>query len=258
MSQTNELRQTSFELDRTYRVTLEKFEASSGTSRGWAAISPGYGPMLQSQFPAIEQATRLWLWSNPVITYGDKRFVEQGFAFAEASVFEIFTIPFVSGDPATALIEPNTVVLSESVVRKYFGNANPLGKTFTYKEYGATENFTVTGVIKDVPRNSHFRFDFLASFANLEKIYGKKNMDFMAGSFNFPTYILLSKGARISELVEQFPDFLDHNIADIDGRKPHDVFKIHLQSLPGIYLHSDLNVEYGPTGTSIRFMCSPS
>lgn len=214
--------------------------------------------MLQSQFPAIEQATRLWLWSNPVITYGDKRFVEQGFAFAEASVFEIFTIPFVSGDPATALIEPNTVVLSESVVRKYFGNANPLGKTFTYKEYGATDNFTVTGVIKDVPRNSHFRFDFLASFANLEKIYGKENMDFMAGSFNFPTYILLSKGARISELVEQFPDFLDHNIADIDGRKPHDVFKIHLQSLPGIYLHSDLNVEYGPTGTSIRFMCSPS
>jgi putative ABC transport system permease protein len=243
--------------DRIYRVYLERFEEDGVNSRLWGASSPGYGPKLLGEFPQIERAVRFWMWSSPVISYGDKKFVEEAFVFAEPSIFEIFTFPFVAGDPATALTAPNTIVLTEKAAQKYFGQESPLGKTVTYQSGSTKEIFEITGVIKDVPKNSHFTFDIAASFATWEKFAGG-DMNFLGGDYNYPTYVLLSAGAQAAELETQFPDFIDRNIAASNGRQPRDIFKIHLQPLRNVYLRSPVDGGYGPTGdiTTVRLFAA--
>ena len=142
--------------DQIYRVVLEQFDTDRKNSRTWALSSAGYGPKLKESFPAIENSVRFWPWSFPVISYGAKKFVESGFMFAESSVFDIFTHPFVSGDPRSALVEPNTVVLTQSTAKKYFGSEDPMGKTIEFFSGGERLDLVVSGVMEDLPTNSHF------------------------------------------------------------------------------------------------------
>jgi len=235
-------------IDRIYRVILEQYDADGSQNRTWALVSPGYGSRLRDEFSAIEHAVRFWPWSFPVISYEGKKFVESAFTFAEPEVFDIFTLPFLSGDAKSALTEPNTLVLTSEAAQKYFGKSNPLGKTLNIKSRNFEQDFKVTGVIETIPKNSHFRFDFLASFSNWEKLVGDENMKFLGGDFNYATYVLLEKGTDVEQVSAQFPDFLGRNMAEVDGRKPFEKFRIVLQPLHEVYLHSDFDSEYAVTG----------
>ena len=242
--------------DRIYRVVIEKFEPDGATSRTWAPASPGYGPKLQAAFPdQIIRSARFWLWSNPVLSVGDKKFVEERFAYVEPEIFDIFTLPFISGDPATALHEPNSMVMSSSAAKKYFGNADPIGKSVAFHSGNTTAAYRVVGVIRDVPQNSHLRFDVLVPFADWEsRIVSEYNVDieavmgFLGGDYNYPTYLKLAEGVQPAQLAEQFPAFLDRNMSENQGRKASDIFKIHLQPLKRIYLHSGFDSDYATTG----------
>jgi putative ABC transport system permease protein len=96
-----------------------------------------------------------------MLNCGEKKFYESGVAGVDPSFFEIFTYPFVNGDPKTALNEPFSIVLTEKMSRKYFDDENPIGKVIRFNN---RHDFLVTGVLKDVPSNSHLRFDFLIPF----------------------------------------------------------------------------------------------
>jgi putative ABC transport system permease protein len=233
---------------RIYRVIIERFEEDGLNSRLWGPISPGYGPKLLSEFPQIQHATRFWMWTSPVLSHGDKKFVEEAFVFTEPAVFDIFTFPFIEGDSATALTEPNTIVLTENAAQKYFGRESPLGKTLAYQSGSTKEIFQITGVIKNVPKNSHFTFDFAAAFATWENIAGKEFMGFLGGDYNYPTYILLSENVQATDLAALFPAFIDRNMEEIHGRQPYAFHKIHLQPLRDVYLRSPVDGGYGPTG----------
>lgn len=105
---------------------------------------------------------------NKALSYGDKHFTETGIFYTTASVFDIFSFSLLRGNPASALREPNTMVLTERVAQKYFGTEDPLGKTLTLDD---AQTLTVTGILSNVPTNSHLQFDILISAATLGTFY---------------------------------------------------------------------------------------
>ena len=111
------------------------------------------------EFPEVIQAARFRNFGYPVLRYKDKVFSEELYFPADSTIFEVFAIPFLRGNPKTALTQPNTVVITCSMAKKYFGDENPMGKTLIADN---RRDWVVTGVVEDVPPNSHFHYDFLA------------------------------------------------------------------------------------------------
>ena len=237
--------------DRIYRLA-ESMEAPGRLLE--AAVTPApWAPALVRDYPEIEHAVRLkppgsrWL-----IRYEDKRFYEKGFFFADSTVFDVFTLPLVKGNPATALTVPNTLVFSESMVKKYFGDEDPIGKMITGD---SVYKFTITGIMQDLPKNSHFHFDFLASYATLaaDSLYGEPST-FQNGGFNhgFYTYLQLKEGYPPGELEKKFPDFLEKYLGE--QLKSYGVkARPYLQPVTDIHLHSNLEAEL-EANSDIRYV----
>lgn len=238
--------------DRIYRI------AESATTTGGsieAAVTPAaWGPVLARDYPEVERFTRIkppnsrWL-----IRSGDKRFYERYFVFADSSVFDVFTIPLLQGNPQNALTEPHTVVLSESMAGKYFGDENPIGRVIHGDDL---YEFTVTGIMRDMPGNSHFHFDFLASFATLapNTIYYSDPDDIQksGASHDLYTYLLLREGHTREEMESRFRPFLDRYLGELYASIGINA-NPYLQPLTEIYLHSDLDYEIRPN-SDIRYV----
>ena len=237
--------------DRIYR--LAESATIAGRPIEAAVTPPPWAPVLAEEYPEIEQITRLkppgsrWL-----IRYKENRFYERYFVFADSSVFDIFTIPLVQGNAKTVLAEPHAVVLSESMADKYFGSENPVGKVITGDDL---YEFTVTGIMEDMPGNSHFHFDFLASYASLapNKLYNEPStMQSHGFSHDVFTYLLLREGQEPEDLERKFPDFLDRHLGDmLEGTGI--VARPFLQPVTDIHLHSNMEAELGPN-SDIRYV----
>ena len=238
--------------DRIYRIA----ESAVITDRPIeaAVTPPSWAPVLARDYPEIELYTRIkppgsrWL-----IRYEENRFYERYFIFADSTVFDIFTIPLVQGNPRAALVEPHTVVLSESMAGKYFGDENPIGKVITGDDL---YEFTVTGIMEDMPRTSHFHFDFLASFATLapNQLYYSDPDDIQNGGFNHDlyTYLLLREGATREEMESRFRPFLDKYLGEVLQSAGIEA-NPYLQPLTEIYLHSNIEAELRPN-SDIRYV----
>jgi putative ABC transport system permease protein len=244
--------------ERVYRVTREWKNQDGRTSLHLARVAPPIGPLLKNDFPGIvEDVVRIRADFNTLLKLDDRTFVEDNFFWAEENIFNIFSIPLLEGDPATALKEPNSVVLTEAMGRKYFGEEDPLGKTINYE---GEADLKVTGVVKNVPENSHFNFDFLGSFITLENFFGKEFMTSNWGRNNYLTYLLLPEGLSPDVLREQIPGFLDNHITQlvIDNtgqpptNKPSLTNQLHLQKLTDIHLHSHLTTEIEQNGDIVN------
>ena len=146
------------------------------------------GPLAYHNFPEVASYSMLRYEGSSIIRHGGKTFNEQRFFWADSSMFDVFTLPFVAGIPKTALTKPNTLVITESTARKYFANENPIGKTLNKDN---KTDYMITGVIKDVPQNSHFQPDFIAS---LTSIFDGIKPNWMSDYIY--TYFLLKKGTN--------------------------------------------------------------
>ena len=154
-----------------------------------SAMSPApMGAAISHDLPEVAAYARMHYEGSCVIRYQNKTFVEQKFLWADSSLFDVFTLQFVSGDPKTALTQPNTVVITESTARKYFGDENPLGKIINSDK---NADYMVTGVIKEVPPNSHFHPDFIGSLTTLQD---SRDPNWLSN--NYFTYFLLKKGTN--------------------------------------------------------------
>ncbi len=242
--------------NRIYRVTREWFNEDGTTSLHLARVAPPIGPLLKNDFPSIIlQEARFLHDYNTFLKINNNTVIENKFYWAEQSAFKIFTIPFIKGDPNTALSEPKSVVITESMAKKYFGNEDPLGKTINYERQG---DLKITGVIKDVPENSHFKFDFLASFITLydPNIIGRETLEQNWGRNNYLTYLLLPKNFPIKELKDKIPGFLDDHLSrsfqsgndQLPAKAPHLYTALHFQKLTDIHLHSHLTSEIEENG----------
>jgi putative ABC transport system permease protein len=167
---------------RIYRA--EHASLREGKDFRFASTSAPLAPALKAEFPEIEKTVRIGENEFRVV-YRNSWFMERIF-FADPEVFDVFTIPLVKGDPKSALKERNSLIISEEMSRKYFGGEDPIGKLLSLEEYG---DFKITGVFKNIPRNSHFHCGFLAPFTT----YAGKTLN-QWGIYNYYTYVLTGKG----------------------------------------------------------------
>lgn len=222
--------------DRVYRIVMKDYIGSPAP----------LATALKNNLPEVEETVRIDNFTRrtkKLFSYGEKRFYESRFLLAEPSLFKIFTFPFVRGNPETALNHPDSIVLTEGTAYKYFGSENPLGKRIRLENRW---EFTVTGILKDVPENSHLKFDLLApfSFNEKEERYGKDLYHKNWGQANFITYILLAEGVS--------PEGLEEKIKQVTkdvGAYPRYNWTYYIQSLNDIHLKSDLRAEIEANGS---------
>ncbi len=221
-----------------------------------AMVMPPVAQTLKSEYPEVLEATRLRNYGNPRITYGDKTFKENAFAYVDSNFFEVFTLPFLKGNPKTALLEPNTIVISESVAKKYFGNEDPIGRILQFKDFNSS--YKITGVMREMPVNSHFHFDLFASMASFPQ-----SREFSWMTSEYYTYLVLPKGYDYKKLEAKLPadveKYMGSQLQKAMGmtytqfRQKGNELGLYLQPLKDIHLHSDLNLELGPV-SDIRYV----
>lgn len=235
--------------NRIYRI---QSDIRFGSNDLHFAVSPDpIGPTLKKDYPQVEQFVRLhqrgtWL----VKRVGEPTNLrEDNITFADSTLFEVFTLPFIAGDPKRALAEPNTVVISESAAKRHFGTQNPLGQTLLFDN---KQTFKVSGVMRDMPTNSHFRSDFFVSMLSDNYPWGQWL------SNNHHTYILLKPGTDPAAFTKNFETIVDKYVgpqalqmigSTIDEfRKAGNRIGYWLMPLTDIHLHSRQQVELAPNG----------
>lgn len=227
--------------DRIYRVRQERYEKGQlGTS--WAAGAYAVGNHFKEAFPEIEAYVKL-VKHDAVMLDNEERSVKVGaFYSASSDYFTIFTTPLISGDPKTALTEPNTIVLSESIAHKLFGQQDPIGKIVRQNH---RRIFKVTGVYKDMPSNTHLKAEALYSYATFLDIV-KPNEPESAWQWDgCLTYLLLRPGAVPEKLEAKFPALVAKYYTDVPKEF---TTKYYLQPLKDIHLYSHLMMETETNG----------
>ncbi len=223
---------------RIYRVAIRG--EISGQAINVAVSSPPFGPTLVADYPEVVDYTRIDPPHNSLFAFGDEKYYEDDILFADSSFFKIFTVPFLYGNPATALEVPRSVVLTESLAGKYFGEEYPIGKVIRYNDQ---TDLTVTGVCEDYPENSHFTFRALISYSTLVEMRGEWWMNTW-GNFAMYNYILLDEHANVDSLIAKMPDFLMKYMSD-EIQEANISFELYLQPVTSIHLHSNLMAEIG-------------
>jgi putative ABC transport system permease protein len=211
------------------------------------------GAALKKDYPQIEEFTRIYNSNgSKLIKKGNEYINEPNVAHVDSTFFHVFTIPAIAGDTRTALNEPNTVVLTESAAKKYFGTIEVLGKSIETNDNNRTL-YKITAVVQDVPQNSHFHLDFFFSMKNVDYSWGEYL------SHNFHTYLLFKKGVNYKGFEKNFSQYIDKyvipqakqymNINSMsDFEKAGNRLDYTLTPLTRIHLHSDRSFELSPSG----------
>jgi len=238
--------------DRLYRLTVQMHQPEEDSY--YAATSPRLAPTIQAAFPEVEKSTRI-IYSKRLLSYNHKKFYETRTMFADSSLLQMFTFPMLAGNPAKALAQPYSIVLTESAAKNYFGKDQALGKIMKLSD---TINLTVTGIIKDIPQNSHFSFNCVVSrstISDLNKSTGSKypNEDdwFFLDSH---TYLLLRKNTDALALQGKIDTYIQKQMAP--ERKEYGMWlNTFLQPLKDIHLKSNYEAEIKPeTNSDIRYV----
>ncbi|MEJ2617549.1 MAG: ABC transporter permease, partial [Ignavibacteriaceae bacterium] len=228
--------------DRIYRVNTDlKFGA---TELALPVVSDQMGPLLKQDFPQIEEYTRIYNWAGKkLVKKGENFNTELGIAYVDSTFFNVFTFQVVSGKTDRILNEPNTVVITESIAKRKFIETADNGRTL----------YKITAVIKDMPQNSHFRFDFLFPMQSLNYDWGN------LVSSNFHTYLLLKKGVNYKDFAKNLEIFNEKyaypyaqkhlHITKEEFLKAGNRIKYSLIPLTDIHLYSKRIQEISPTGT---------
>jgi putative ABC transport system permease protein len=209
------------------------------------------GHTLVSDYPEVLNAVRFRDQGSFVVQKDEISFKEEDFIFADSTFFNLFDIAMLEGNPNLALTAPKSVILSRNTAQKYFGNESPLGKLLKMDN---RTDYEVTGVFEEIPNNSHFKFDLIASLSTLDDSRDQSWLN-----YNFNTYILLTPGADPKALEEKFPDmlvkYLTVEVQKMFGIPYEDFVKAgnisldyFLQPLLDIHLKSDLQSELGSNG----------
>jgi len=242
--------------DRIYRVETDI--VFGGTEEKLALSADPIGATLKNDYPQVEQFARFYRANGPkTVKKGNAFITERKVCHVDSTLFDVFTLPAIAGDPHTALNEPNTVVITQSTAEKYFGTSDAIGKTIETTENKVTL-YKVTAVIKDIPQNSHFNFDMFFSMDNVRYQFG----NFL--SQNFQTYIVLRKGTDPKEFEKNFrqvitkyimpqaKEYMQINSVE-EFEKAGNKMEFTLMPLTRIHLHSDRNGELGVNG-SIQYV----
>jgi putative ABC transport system permease protein len=235
-------------IGRIYRLNNDiKF---GGVENSYAVSPAPAADALKSDFPEIEQVFRFRDRGGFQVKKGNQDIQESRMVYADASLFDVFTLPMIDGNPANALKEPHSVVITERTARKYFNRTNVVGQVLTFND---TALYKITGVIANVPTQSHFNYDFFISMTTLDE---SKEQAWFSNNFN--TYILLRPGADYKKLEAKLPEFLrKHAAAQMQSiihltfealEQSGNYFRLSLMPLKKIHLESNSVAELSPNG----------
>ncbi len=221
-----------------------------GVNNPYAITPPVAAAALKADFPEVEQVARFRNKGGNKVKKGAQNIQEDRMVYADNSIFDIFTLPIINGDPAHALTEPHTVIITQDIAKKYFGKTDVVGQVLTLND---TSLFKITAVIKNIPQQSHFHFDFIISMPTL----AERNDNSWLGN-NFNTYILLKPGFSNRDLAAKLPEFLHrHAGAQLQSaihmdfaafEKSGNYLKLTLIPLKDIHLKSAMLDEFEPNG----------
>lgn len=235
--------------DRIYRVNEDL--KLGGNRVHYAVCMPPLAQVLKNDFPDVENTVRLKRGGGMHVKKGNENILEYNMIFADPSLFDIFTLPMLYGNKETALKDPNTVVITESTAKKYFGRTNVIGESLITD---GKQPLKVTGVIKDIPAQSHFTADFILSMSSFPD---SRSNEWLRSDYN--TYVLMRKGADYKKLEAQFPQLLrkysgqqmqDELKMNYDQfEKSGSFFRMNMIPLTDIHLHSNQTDELGANTT---------
>jgi putative ABC transport system permease protein len=260
--------------DQIVRLRMDFHDQGKLTMQS-ATVFPGIAPLMKKEYPEVKDYCRLVdcrvAWSNlepsqyNLVISNDQHHIKalenKGF-YADPSFLTMFTVPFIKGDPLSALNEPNSMIISENMAEKYFGKEEAIGKILTIREAGHMFSYEVKGVFTNYPANSHLAFNYLISyktFDNLIHFLGKgkelnpeTNLDW----YDFYDYLLLRPGTDWKKLQADLPAFCDRHMNDPGGIARNSREDLYLMPLRDIYLHSHYNeeAEVNGDGRSVSFL----
>ena len=236
--------------NRVYRVVNQR--TTEGKQSQFAVTPPAYGPTLKANFPEVQQMVRLFALGNkPLVTYQDKKFFESDVLLADSTFFDVFSFPLIRGNPKQALLGANTLVISESMARKYFGDQDPINKQLTISGAGSTP-FRVTGVMNDLPTQSHLKVNAVGSLSTLKASIPPGILEKWLWQ-QFYTYIVLPEGYNPDQLQAKLPALLTR-YAKSELDKIGITYQTRLQPLTDIHLRSsDLEYDIAQKG-NIRYV----
>ena len=230
-----------------YRIHLSV--TGNGETVVYPLVDVAVGEGIKNAFPEVKAFTRIWQVSD-FVKYNDRQFKEEHLSVADSNFLQVFSIPLIDGNTTNALVEPNSIVVSKSFAKKYFGSEQAMGKSLMI----GTRNviYKITGVIDKVPDNSHFHFDALLSqstFPNPNKTWS---------NLGYYTYLLLNKDANPKQLEAKFPQLVakyvvpeiqhDMGVSLAEAQKSVNTFRFTLVPLTDIHLRSNTKMELEPGG----------
>jgi putative ABC transport system permease protein len=229
--------------DRIFRVQQDRYNKGELTTR-WAAGCTGIGPDLKANFPEVKEFVRMHE-SKATMASGSVTFREDHMYFASDKFFEVFSFKLLRGVDSLVLREPFTIVLSESMARKYFHYEDPVGKIL---KADGNQDYAVTGVFADLPENSHMRFDALMSFSTYFKWVRDPN-DLNSYQWDgFMTYILLDDKANPGTFESKLPAFVEKQKGE-ELKRYNAGMVFHLEPITSIHLYSNnMMMDFGPNG----------
>ncbi len=229
------------QVERMHRVIAERSNGGMQVDRR-AVTFGAMGAELKTAFPQVEAYTRIWTGHGPVVLAFDNQPFTEQFAVADENFLSFFGFRMIHGDARTALGEPNTAVLSASAARKYFKDANPVGKVFRvnsqYDSEMSSPFLRITGVYADIPQNTHLRTDFIGSFKSINNT-ARWGPNYMS-EYPVFTYLRLTPGARA--------DALEQKLVEKYQKTDRKEFRFLLQPVTKIHLYSDLSGEVNTNG----------
>ncbi len=223
--------------DRIYRIVLDFSE--EGNTVNWARTSAPIGQYLKGAYPEVEQVVRLR--KNPgtdLVANDEIKFYEERIFFADSTLFHVFDIGLSRGNATSALRDKHSVIITQRLAEKYFKGDDPIGKSLRLNN---TVDLRITGIMNEMPANSHFVADAFVTFSSLDPFLGERRLSHW-GWMDHYTYVLLAPGSIAEQLQSKFPDFLKSS-APVWVPERETLF---LQPLKAIHLHSDLKDEIMP------------
>ena len=241
--------QYNHQADRIYRINSDL--SISGKSMQGAASPTPMAETLKRDFPEVEETTRLGKYGSQLVKSERMILREQKIIYADSTVFDVFTLPLIAGNSEKALTDPQSVVISESMAKKYFGTADALNKILIFDTKDARK---VTGIMKNIPEQSHFHADFILPLYNTKDAKVNKWTNHI-----FNTYVVLKPGsdvkaanAKFEKIIQTYMDpalrqFFQKSLAE--SRKSGSDFQYSLMPLLDIHLYSDREGELAPNGS---------
>ncbi|MBI1227237.1 MAG: FtsX-like permease family protein [Bacteroidetes bacterium] len=242
--------------DRIVRVIFDS--QVQGEKMNEETVMPPVAQALKSEFPEVEEATRMRYTGTQVIEKDGDLFRDFKVAYADANFFDVFTLPLLEGDAKTVLTQPNMAVISRTVAEKLYGKTDPIGQTISFKHWD--KPFRIVGIMEDVPVTSHFDVDIFTSMASLPEA---QNATWMQS--NFYTYLVLRKNADYQQLETKLSGIIDKymgpelkeglGMSIADFRAQGNDLNMKLQPLTSIHLHTPagMKTDLNPPG-DVRYV----